>query len=101
MLGLLAMTDNRYKISSNGESGDGRYDICLIPQQKNLPGIIIELKAEKRCSPTELKKLASDAIQQIEYRHYDTQLLQAGVTKIIKYGVAFSGKNAEVAMTSE
>lgn len=101
MLGLLAMTDNRYKISSNGESGDGRYDICLIPQQKNLPGIIIELKAEKRCSPTELKKLASDAIQQIEDRHYDTQLLQAGVTKIIKYGVAFSGKNAEVAMTSE
>lgn len=101
MLGFLAMTDNRYKISSNGESGDGRYDICLIPQQKNLPGIIIELKAEKRCSPTELKKLASDAIQQIEDRHYDTQLLQASVTNIIKYGVAFSGKNAEVAMTSE
>ena len=100
MLGLLAMTDNRYKISSNGESGDGRYDICLIPQQKNLPGIIIELKAEKRYSPAELKKLASDAIQQIEDRHYDTQLLQAGVTKIIKYGVAFSGKNAEVAMIS-
>lgn len=100
MLGLLAMTDSRYKISSNGESGDGRYDICLIPQQKNLPGIIIELKAEKKCSASELKKLAADAIRQINDKQYDTQLLQTGVTNIIKYGVAFSGKNTEITMSS-
>ena len=101
MLGLLAMTDSRYKISSNGESGDGRYDICLIPQQKNLPGIIIELKAEKKCSASELKKLAADAIRQINDKQYDTQLLQTGVTNIIKYGVAFSGKNTEITMSSD
>lgn len=96
MLGLLSMTDNRYKQSSNGESGDGRYDICLIPQQKNLPGIIIELKAEKKRSREELKKMAADAIKQIEEKHYDTMFLQNGITNIIKYGVAFSGKNVEV-----
>lgn len=99
MLGLLAMTDNRYKESSNGESGDGRYDICLIPQQKDLPGIIIELKAEKKCSPAELKQLAADAVRQIQDRHYDAKLLQSGVTNIIKYGVAFCGKNVEIVMS--
>lgn len=99
MLGLLAMTDNRYKQSSNGESGDGRYDICLIPQQKNLPGIIIELKAEKKRSQEELKQLAMDAIKQIEEKHYDTLFIQDGITNIIKYGVAFSGKNVEIVMS--
>lgn len=100
MLGLLAMTDNRYKIFSNGESGDGRYDICMIPQQKHLPGIIIELKAARKCSPENLKKLAADAVEQIKDRHYDTQLLQEGITDILNYGVSFSGKNAEVVMSS-
>ena len=98
MLGLLAMTDDRYRLLSNDESGDGRYDICLIPRQKNLPGIIIELKAEKKCGAEELKTLAEKAIEQIEEKHYDMQLKEEKVEHIIKYGVAFSGKNAEVVM---
>lgn len=96
MLGLLAMTDNRYKKASNREAGDGRYDICLIPLQKQLPGIIIELKAVKKASPEELKSLAEEALLQIEEKHYDIPLLDAGIKNIIKYGVAFSGKNVEV-----
>lgn len=96
MLGLLAMTDDKYQESSNDESGDGRYDICLTPKQANLPGVIIELKAAKKCSSEELKQLADRALQQIEEKHYDAQLRQAGVTEIIKYGVAFSGKNVEI-----
>lgn len=100
MLGLLAMTDNRYKIFSNGESGDGLYDICLIPQQNNLPGIIIELKAVKKYSAEDLKRLASDALIQIKDKHYDTRLLQSGITNILNYGVSFSGKHAEVAMSA-
>lgn len=98
MLGLLAMTDNRYKIFSNGESGDGRYDICLIPQQQKLPGVIIELKASRKCSANTLKELAADALIQIENRHYDTQLLQSGISNILKYGVSFCGKNVEIIM---
>ena len=98
MLGLLAMTDDRYRLLSNDESGDGRYDICLIPRQKNLPGIIIELKAEKKRDTEELKILAEKAIEQIEEKHYDMQLKEEKVEHIIKYGVAFSGKNAEVVM---
>lgn len=101
MLGLLAMTDNRYKLSSNEESGDGRYDICLIPRKNNLPGILIELKAEKKCTEKELKQLAEKAVQQIEEKQYDMQLRQENVKHVIRYGVAFSGKNAEVVMKED
>lgn len=101
MLGLLAMTDDRYKLSSNDESGDGRYDICLIPKQKELPGIIIELKAEKNCSTVRLRQLAERAVQQIKEKQYDQQLRQEKTERIIRYGVAFSVKNVEVVMEEE
>ena len=45
-LGLIALMDNQYKIKSNRESGDGRYDISLIPRNKKYSGIIIELKSK-------------------------------------------------------
>lgn len=47
VLGLIALMDNQYKIRSNRESGDGRYDISLIPRDLKYPGIIIELKSDK------------------------------------------------------
>ena len=52
MLGLIALMDNQYKIKSNRESEDGRFDVSLIPREKRYPGIILELKVErkiKRC----------------------------------------------------
>lgn len=54
MLGLCALLGGSF-ISSNRESGDGRYDIQLKPMNKNLPGILIELKAEKDCTEEQLK----------------------------------------------
>ena len=60
-----------YHINSNRESGDGRYDIQLMPKNDILPGIIIELKADKNCSESELKKLAATALKQIEDKKYD------------------------------
>ena len=44
LLGLMALLDNQYKIRSNREAGEGRYDIGLIPKEKKYPGIIMELK---------------------------------------------------------
>lgn len=97
MLGLCALLGGSF-VSSNKESGDGRYDIQLKPTQKNLPGILIELKAEKNCIGDKLKKLAETALKQINDKKYDTELNVAGVKTIYKYGVAFSGKNVEVAV---
>lgn len=95
MLGLCALTGGSF-VTSNRESGDGRYDIQLKPVKKGLPGILIELKAEKDCSVEKLKKLSETALQQINDKRYDTELLSAGVRTIYKYGVAFSGKKVEV-----
>ena len=47
MLGLIALMDNQYRIKSNRESGDGRYDIAMFPREKRYPGIIMELKWKK------------------------------------------------------
>lgn len=96
VLGLCAMLDNRYIITSNRESGEGRYDIALTPKDTAMPGILIELKAEKDCTDEALKKLAATALQQIIDKKYDTDMTAQGITTILKYGVAFSGKRVEI-----
>ncbi len=97
VLGLCALLGDFY-ITSNRESGDGRYDIQLRPKKHHLPGILIELKAEKSCSHEALKKLSKTALQQINDKKYDTNMISEGVQTIYKYGVAFSGKNVEVSV---
>lgn len=100
VLGLCAMMDNRYYISSNGESGEGRYDLQLLPKSANMPGILIELKAAKNFSGDKLKQLSETALAQIEDRKYDTDMTAKGVKTIFKYGVAFSGKQVEITTNS-
>ena len=95
MLGICALLGGSYT-TSNRESGEGRYDIQLSPESKSLPGIIIELKAEKNCSDSELKTLAETALRQINDKKYDTEMISKGVKAVYKYGVAFSGKKVEV-----
>ena len=94
-LALCALLGGSF-VSSNRESGDGRYDIQLKPTKKNLPGILIELKTEKNCTTEQLKKLSEKALKQIIDKKYDTELVAAGVQNIYKYGVAFSGKMVEI-----
>ena len=95
LLGLCAAME-QYLVTSNRESGEGRYDICLRPRVSHLPGILIELKAEKDASAEDLKMLSQKALQQIEDRKYDVELRSQGIQNIFKYGVAFSGKAVEV-----
>ena len=101
VLGLCAMMDNRYYISSNGESGEGRYDIQLLPKSEIMPGILIELKAGRNFSGDKLKQLSETALAQIQDRKYDTDMISKGVKTIFKYGVAFSGKQVEIAVASQ
>lgn len=97
MLGICTLFNNAY-VTSNRESGNGRYDIKLMPKSSHLPGILIELKAEKHCDKEALKKLSEAALKQINEKAYDTELVNKGVKTIFKYGVAFSGKNAEITL---
>ena len=90
--------DNRYHITSNRASGEGRYDIQLEPKTPDLPGILIELQAEKSGTDDSLRKLAAAALKQIEEKQYDIELRDRGIKTIYKYGVAFHGKNVEIEM---
>lgn len=96
VLGLIAMADNQYKIKSNREAGNGRYDICLIPKNSAYPGIIMELKWQRNQDKGELETLAAEALAQIEGKEYDAELLEDGVKHVLKLGIAFSGKQVIV-----
>ena len=91
-LGLIALMDNQYKIKSNRESGDGRYDISLIPRENGYPGIIMELKWKQALDEEALDKLAAEALGQIDKMRYDAEMKEDGVQDILKFGIAFSGK---------
>ncbi len=96
VLGLVALMDNQYKIKSNRESGDGRYDISLIPREDRYPGIIMELKWQKDLNADELSSLADEALAQVDEKRYDTEMKQDGIQDILKFGIAFSGKKISV-----
>ena len=96
VLGLIALMDNQYKIKSNREAGDGRYDICLIPRKNTYPGIIMELKWKKDLADDSLEMLAKEALSQIDKNRYDLEIKEDGITDILKFGIAFSGKKIQI-----
>ena len=94
ILGLLVALSPRYEVTSNKESGYGRYDICIIPSNSNKPAIIMELKS-LRLKETAKKAIAS-ALQQIEDKQYETAIRQRGYLDIVKLAVVFDGKRVWV-----
>lgn len=96
VLGLIALMDNQYKIQSNRESGDGRYDIGLIPRTNCYPGILIELKWKRRLEAEALDALAEEALDQIDQKRYDSEMKAVGIKDIMKFGIAFSGKRVRI-----
>ena len=96
VLGLIALMNNQYRIQSNRESGDGRYDIGLIPRTNCYPGILIELKWKRRLEAEALDALAEEALDQIDQKRYDSELKAVGIKDIMKFGIAFSGKRVRI-----
>ena len=95
-LGLVALLDNHYRIRSNRESGDGRYDVSLFPREKKYPGIIMELKWKTGLEKEELKKLSEEALKQIDDRRYASEMEEIGISAVLKLGIAFSGKKVTI-----
>ena len=94
VLGLMVDLADKYRITSNRESGLGRYDIMLEPLEENKRAYVIEFKVHKAKREKNLEETAQNALRQIEERNYDAELLMRGIRKenIRHLGFAFSGK---------
>jgi hypothetical protein len=92
LLGMLIRLKGRYEVYSEKESGYGRFDVSVIPNDKSQQAIIMELKSIDTFN-NETKDQALDAaLKQIEDRNYEAALRQQGCTNIMKVAVTFDGK---------
>ena len=94
VLGLIVDLAGKYRITSNRESGFGRYDVIMEPLEENLDAIIMEFKVQNTAKEKSLEQTVQNALRQIEEKQYDIELLSRGITKerIRHYGFAFRGK---------
>lgn len=95
VLGLMVELSGRYEITSNRESGYGRYDVMLKPVDREKDcAYIIEFKVYKSYKEKTLGETLANAHAQIEEKQYEAGLIEEGFVpgQIRKYGFAFQGK---------
>ncbi len=101
VLGLMVELADRYVVTSNRESGFGRYDVMLEPRRIPMAAseggdnaIILEFKVQDEEEERELADTVSEALRQIEEKNYQASLIAKGIPRecIRKYGFAFCGK---------
>ena len=95
LLGML-VNSGAYEVSSNRESGLGRYDILLRPRDLSKQGVIMELKLYDPMFDKSVDSVLESALQQIEDKQYAATLRSAGVKDILKMAITFDGKQVWV-----
>ena len=94
VLGLIVKLAGKYRVTSNRESGFGRYDVMLEPLEKTKDAFVLEFKVFNPRKEKTLEDTVANALQQINEKDYDCELLSRGIQKenIFHYGLAFEGK---------
>ena len=95
VLGLLADLSKEYIVTSNCESGFGRYDVMIEPKDITKTAVILEFKVRNPRKEATLEETVEVALKQIEEKQYEATLLERGILpeQIYKYGFAFEGKS--------
>jgi len=108
VLGLLAIIGDDYVIKSNRESGEGRYDIMLIPHDKTKYGVVIEIKQISKVENEDHDNLCKringkikEAQNQIENNNYYKELVDHKVNNIIKLPIVFVGKEPHISLINK
>ncbi|MCF7799899.1 ATP-binding protein [Candidatus Babeliales bacterium] len=94
VLGILVTLSKDYIVKSNRESGFGRYDVMLIPNDKNKLGLVIEFKKAEQKET--IDNAVTAAIKQIEEKKYTQELKDLGIKNILSLGIAFKGKEVKI-----
>lgn len=89
---IVELTD-RYVVTSNRESGFGRYDVVLEPRNTENDAILLEFKVQDE-NEKELSDTVQEALRQIKEKNYQASLIAKGIPaeRIREYGFAFCGK---------
>ena len=96
VLGMLVGLKDSYYVNSNRESGMGRYDIMLEPQDKTKNSFIIEFKVANNMKENNIEDVIENAKKQIEERDYESNLRERGFENITKMVFAFKGKECKM-----
>jgi hypothetical protein len=92
VLGLLVSLNESHEVKSNRESSFGRYDVMVIPKNKDGIGIVMEFKKVNKKRKEDIEMAVDAALLQIEKKNYRQELRDRGIGEIIEIGMAFDGK---------